>query len=115
MNDEKIYQKRNGVALNRYASYVDHYRRQKKQWTNGRKWNHIIWEMKVRTKRATHENDWTHFFGTVETYGINTLSTNEPKPNLKFDVIFRIVSESKSPNFDNLSLSSSIDLDKSIK
>lgn len=62
-----------------------------------------------------HENEWTYFFGTVETYGINTLSTNEPKPNLKLEVIFRIVSDSKSPNFDNLSLSSSIDFDKSIK
>lgn len=62
-----------------------------------------------------HENDLTYFLGTVETYGISTLSTNEPKPNLKFDVIFRMVSDSTSPNFDNLSLSSSIDLDKSIK
>lgn len=57
----------------------------------------------------------THFFGTVETYGISTLSTNDPKPNRKFDVMFRIVADSKSPNRDSFSLSSSMDLDKSIK
>lgn len=58
---------------------------------------------------------WTYFFGTVETYGMRTLSTNDPKPNRKFDVIFRMVADSKSPNRDSFSLSSSMDLDKSIK
>lgn len=57
----------------------------------------------------------TYFLGTVETYGISTLSTNDPKPRRKFLVIFFIVSARRSPSFDSFSLSSSMDLDKSIK
>ena len=56
-----------------------------------------------------------YFLGTVETYGITTLSTNDPKPSLKFEVIFCIVSAKRSPRADSFSLSSSMDLDKSIK
>lgn len=58
---------------------------------------------------------FTHFFGTTDTYGITTLSTNEPKPNLKLDVIFFILSDRMLPNADSLCLSSSIDFERSIK
>ena len=36
--------------------------------------------------------DATHFDGTVLTYGIVFLSTNEPKPSRKFCVMFLILS-----------------------
>ena len=36
--------------------------------------------------------DATHFSGTVLTYGIVFLSTNEPKPSRKFCVMFLILS-----------------------
>lgn len=57
----------------------------------------------------------TYFFSTVEVKGIKTLSTNEPKPKRKFDVILRIVVESLSPKEAKLFLSSLIEYDKSIR
>jgi len=57
----------------------------------------------------------TNFLGIVLTYGITTLSTKLPNPSLKFDVIFCMLSANKFPREDNFCLSSSIELDKSIK
>lgn len=57
----------------------------------------------------------THFLGTVLTYGMTTLSTNEPNPSLKSDVMLRMLSTSSVPRLESLSLSSSIDFERSIK
>lgn len=64
---------------------------------------------------SPYDKKFTHFLGTVDTYGIKTLSTNDPKPRRKFEVMFLIVSDSKSPRWESFSLSSSIDFDKSMR
>ena len=59
--------------------------------------------------------DFTYFLGTVETYGMTTLSTKEPKPSLKLDVMFCMVAARRSPSAESFSLSSSIDLERSMR
>ncbi len=60
-------------------------------------------------------NKCTHFLGTVETYGMTTLSTNDPNPSLKFEVRFLMVAARRSPSAESFSLSSSMDFDRSMR
>lgn len=85
----------------------------KSNFTNAEKLDRFFFFFNFKCKKKC---EWkTHFFGTVETYGINTLSTNEPKPKRKSFVMFNMVWVNESPNLDSFSLSSSIDLDKSMR
>lgn len=72
-------------------------------------------KVELNPNKGEGEVDDTYFFGTVETYGIRTLSTNEPNPSRKLDVIFCISSASWAPREESFSLSSSMDLDKSMR
>lgn len=70
---------------------------------------------KIYILRQNKYRSSTHFLGTVLTYGMTTLSTNEPNPSLKSDVMLRMLSTSSVPRLESLSLSSSIDFERSIK